>query len=128
MNTTTDQKLDKVLLNQLVWKNPSCTTVGIRILNRALSAPHFYPEDIDHSDLPKDDLNTVGSMFRFLGGKKASLIHRTANFKSADCDKAPKANGRTVFAYTLTDGKRAVAESLVKRLGGEPVKKQMELL
>ena len=122
----TDAALDDVLVNQLIWKNPSCAKVGVRILSRALAAGEFYPDEIDHADLPAADRNCVGSLFRFLASKRAGgIIRRTATFRRADREKAPAANGRTIFAYTLE--RRGLAAALVRRLGGRAEDPQQEL-
>jgi hypothetical protein len=122
-----DEALDKILISQLIWKNPSCVKIGVRICQKALSAELFYPEDIPHGDLPADDVNCVGSLFRYLASKRAGeIIKRTATFKRSDREKAPKANSRTVFAYELV--KRGLAEALVRRLGAIPENSQPNLL
>jgi hypothetical protein len=122
-----DEALDDILVRQLIWKNPSCVKIGIRICQKALSGELFYPEDVNHSDLPIDDVNVVGSIFRFLASKRAGqIIKRSDTFKRSDREKAPKANGRTVFAYELV--KRGLAESLIRRLGSIPETRQPNLL
>lgn len=126
-NGAANAKLDEILISQLIWKNPSCRKIGVRICQKALTAEHFYPEDVRHDDLPSDDVNCVGSLFRFLASKRAGqIIRRTSTFKCSDREKAPKANSRTVFAYTLE--KRGLAIALVKRLGGQAETSQPELL
>ena len=121
---TIDRQLDKVLVNQLIWKNPSCARIAVRICNCALTKPQFYPEDISHDDLPADDVNCIGSMFRTLAGKKLGIIERSATtFKRSEAEGR---RGSTVFAYGVKS--RALAASLVRRLGGRAETPQLQLL
>lgn len=121
MPEETDKHLSEVLNNQLVWKNPSCVKIAVRICQKALNSDKFYPEDIAHQDLPDEDVNCIGSLFKFLAGKKTAIIARTTHFKRSE---AKGRRGSTVFAYTLQS--RSLAESLVRRLGAKAENPQRE--
>ena len=116
-----DSELDAVALKQLVWKSPSCARIAVRICNRALSNPVFFPDEIDNEDIPTADMNCIGSMFRFLAGKKSNIIQRTETFKRSE---AKGRRGSTVFGYSLRS--RALAEALVRRLGAQAESPQKE--
>ena len=119
-----DSQLDGVVISQLIWKSDACKKIAVRICQTACScADSFFPEDIRHDDLAAEDVNCIGSVFRYLAGKKAGkIISRTGTFRRS---KADGAHGRTVFAYVLTS--RALAESLVKRYGASVQNPQTEL-
>ena len=118
----TDAHLDDVVIKQLVWGSTSCARIAARICNRALANPIFYPDEVDHSDIPEADVNIVGSIFRTLAGKRLAIIERSTTFKRSE---APGRRGSTVFAYSLKC--RAKALALVKRLGAQADDPQKEL-
>ena len=118
----TDAHLDDVVVRQLVWKSASCARIAVRICNRALANPIFFPDEVEHGDIPEADVNVVGSMFRTLAGKRLAIIERTTTFKRSE---AKGRRGSTVFAYSLKC--RAKALALVRRLGGQAADPQQEL-
>ena len=121
-NDQMDKHLSEVLNHMLLWKNSSCARIVVRICNRALANEIFYPDEVDHSDIPDADINAVGALFKYLKGKKAgAIITRTATFKRSE---AGGRRGSTVFAYTLNH--RGMAEALVRRLGARADSPQKE--
>lgn len=123
IHAKTDAELDLVSIKQLTWKSASCARIAVRICNRALANPIFYPDEIDHDDLPEDDRNCVGSVFRTLSGRRLGIIERGTTFKRSESDGR---RGSTVFAYSLKS--RGLATALVKRLGAQAEEPQKDLL
>ena len=117
-----DEHLDDVAIKQLVWKNRSMALVAVRICNRALANSIFYPDEIEHDGLPKEDCNCTGSVFRLLAGRKLGVIERTTTFRRSEAEGR---RGSTVFGYSIKS--RAKAQSLVRHLGAQAAEPQKEL-
>lgn len=124
MSDKIDSQLDGVVINQLVWKSDACKKIAVRICQKACSCVDaFYPDEVSHEGIVDADANAIGSMFRYLAGKKTGrIIARTGSFRRS---KADGAHGRTVFAYVLSS--RALAESLVRRNGESVQNPQTEM-
>lgn len=119
-----ESKLDEIAVSQLMWKNPVCQKLAVRICQTACSCDGvFYPDSIRHDDIADADVNVIGTMFRTLAGRKCGkIIARTGSFRKST---AKGANSRTIFAYVLTS--RALAESLVRRYGASVQNPQTEM-
>ena len=118
-----DAHIDTVLINQLVWKNPTVAALAVRVCNAALQHGTFWPDEVSLAGVLMDDRNCVGSVYRLLAGRRLEIVERTTQFRRSTAEGR---NGSTVFAYALKN--RKLAESLVKRLGGEPKNPQLQLL
>lgn len=114
------EKLDAATILQLTWKQKVCAIVAVRILELALKYDEFYPDDVETRDILDEDKNIIGTTFRRL--TKQKLIAETGNYRRSSAESA---NGRRIFGYKLAS--RALAETLVERLGGVRFSKQREL-
>ena len=119
-----DAKLVEVLANQLFWKSPSASKVAVRILKAATAAGEgeFFADDIPHEDVPVEDRNVVGSLFKYLKSPKLGIIEPTGRFRKSEADGR---RGCPIFGYRLA--KPALAREALRRFGHRENGPQQEL-
>jgi hypothetical protein len=117
----TREKLEHVKDLQMAFKNDSIRKLACRIVQHGLDHIVLWPDEIDLEDIPVDDRNCTGSVYRWL--KNSGILIRTIDFRRS---KAKDANGRTIFKYTLVNA--ALARTFLTRHHKEVVNPQLALL
>lgn len=116
-------KLDKVTIDQLVWKPSPVLTVAIRVTQAAIFAEGLpiWPDDIDTSDIGDDDKNCIGIAFRLLA--KQDIVERQNN--NTRKSKAGPRKGSYIAAYRLKN--LALAKEFLRRNKVVPPDPQMKM-
>lgn len=106
-----EESLSDVALKQLTWKPDVCRNVALKIAEHSMRDRIFYPDEVDFSFVPVQDVNCIGTAFMRL--RLAGMIEQTGRFRKADIKKRPDRKGGMVFQWRLVSYKRA--ETFCKR-------------
>ncbi len=94
---------------QQAFKHAVLIRVARKMVELALAAGEFWPDEYSIAEIAQRDKNCVGSAYNWLRGAKIIARHPTENRPS----KASGANGRTIFKWVLCD--RSLAETFLRR-------------
>lgn len=103
-NAKINTHLENVKDLQMAFKSQVVKNVARNIVEVALIKGHLWPDDIDTSNVEKQDKNCIGSVYRWLCN--INVLVRGGEFRRSKSDGS---RGRTIFKYHLVSRSKANA-------------------